>query len=292
MIKVNRVDCPAVLRTGVVPITKGQEETQRNIGRSEKTFKVYADKTVRKALQKMFNGKCAYCESRITAIYSGDIEHFRPKGGRYYWLAADWENLLFACPFCNQTHTHTITVDGSVIEVVQGKRDQFPLLSEEYRLDEQHALLFFSDEKAYKAAYTQEESLRLLLKPCTDENIEQCFKYNNQGVILVEEGLNTSDRKRAETSIQVYALQRLGLVQEREAKVIQVKAQIRRVEKAIYTFNQYYDRPLIERTWLEGVLRREMQILQQFTYPDQEYAGLARYFIRKYFKTLNIIQNS
>jgi uncharacterized protein (TIGR02646 family) len=50
----------------------------------------------------MFHGKCAYCESAITHIDYGHIEHFRPKAvPAYYELAVDWDNLLLACGRCN-----------------------------------------------------------------------------------------------------------------------------------------------------------------------------------------------
>ncbi|HZE84399.1 MAG TPA: HNH endonuclease, partial [Puia sp.] len=179
MINVKRPDCPDILKTGLTPVSEGQLETQdiilffrdpanrdpangpvkyRRMGqrghRIKESFTVYSDKTVRELLKKMSHGKCVYCESRITAIYNGDIDHFRPKG-RYQWLAADWENLLFACPFCNQTHTHEIALDGTIREVVQGKLDQFPLLSEACRLTILQGDNFLSDETAYKKALEQ-----------------------------------------------------------------------------------------------------------------------------------------
>ncbi|MGO8701661.1 MAG: HNH endonuclease [Limisphaerales bacterium] len=50
----------------------------------------------------MFHGKCAYCESYITHIDFGHIEHFKPKcTPTYYELAVDWGNLLLACGRCN-----------------------------------------------------------------------------------------------------------------------------------------------------------------------------------------------
>lgn len=73
-------------------------------------------------LVKVFHGKCAYCENRISGGFFGDAEHFRPKGKvtvpgdsskqearlsggephkGYYWLAYDWENLLPSCQRCN-----------------------------------------------------------------------------------------------------------------------------------------------------------------------------------------------
>jgi len=281
MIKVNRCECPEVLGPDVE--SRGRVETRRNVEAGTRVFRVYADKTVRKALKAMLHGKCAYCESRITTIYSGDVEHFRPKGGGYWWLAADWGNLLFACPFCNQTHTHELDVSGVAREVVQGKRDQFPLLSEDYRLAEDLAVRFLSAGSEYTAAFDREETVRLLVRPCTDVNTEHYFKYNEQGLILVGDGLAYPDQRRAETSIRVYALQRLGLVVARAAKVIQVKAQIRRVEEAIADFDAHFDAGEVERIYYERLLRDEMELLHRFQDADQEYAGLARFIIREYF---------
>ena len=51
----------------------------------------------------MFGGKCAYCESRITHVDYGHIEHHVPKAGpngrpkRTF----QWSNLLLACGRCN-----------------------------------------------------------------------------------------------------------------------------------------------------------------------------------------------
>jgi len=133
----------------------------------------------------------------------------------------------------------------------------------------------------------QEEAQRLLLRPCTDTAIERFFRYNDQGLILRKEGLNATEQKKVEESIKVYALQRLGLVQAREARVILIKAQLRRVENAIHNFNTYFDRSETDRIWFEGILRREMEILHRYKDPDQEYAGLARYIIDQYFYKLN-----
>lgn len=42
-------------------------------------FKAYKDAAVKAALESLFHGKCAYCESRYAAIQPVDIEHWRPK---------------------------------------------------------------------------------------------------------------------------------------------------------------------------------------------------------------------
>jgi hypothetical protein len=76
--------------------------------------KIYGHKTVKEALIKAQHDKCFLCESKITHISHGDVEHFRPKAAYrqsagtklqtpgYYWLAYEWDNLFFACQICNQ----------------------------------------------------------------------------------------------------------------------------------------------------------------------------------------------
>jgi uncharacterized protein (TIGR02646 family) len=76
--------------------------------------KIYGHKTVKEALIKAQHDKCFLCESKITHISHGDVEHFRPKAAYrqrasdklekpgYYWLAYEWSNLFLACQICNQ----------------------------------------------------------------------------------------------------------------------------------------------------------------------------------------------
>ncbi len=78
---------------------------------------IYAHRIVKEQLIRDQHDKCAYCErADVTANFHGDVEHVRPKAGwvqrvgdalsrsGYYWLAYDWDNLLFSCQHCNQTH--------------------------------------------------------------------------------------------------------------------------------------------------------------------------------------------
>lgn len=60
----------------------------------------YKQAEVKKALKKMFEDKCAYCESYISHVSFGHIEHFRPKS-RYPKLCFSWNNFLLGCEVCN-----------------------------------------------------------------------------------------------------------------------------------------------------------------------------------------------
>ena len=63
-------------------------------------FKAYRHKSLKDALEALFRRKCAYCESQYEIAGYLEVEHYRPKK-LYYWLAADWANLLPACKRCN-----------------------------------------------------------------------------------------------------------------------------------------------------------------------------------------------
>jgi len=47
------------------------------------------------------HNKCAYCESDVTTVSFGDVEHYRPKSV-YWWLAYVYDNYLASCAICNQ----------------------------------------------------------------------------------------------------------------------------------------------------------------------------------------------
>lgn len=54
----------------------------------------------KKALIEASFGKCMYCESKITHVYFGDVEHIKPKSA-FPALKFDWLNLGFSCSKCN-----------------------------------------------------------------------------------------------------------------------------------------------------------------------------------------------
>jgi hypothetical protein len=43
---------------------------------------LYAARDVKQMLIEMQHGKCCFCESQITHVAYGDVEHFRPQAGR------------------------------------------------------------------------------------------------------------------------------------------------------------------------------------------------------------------
>lgn len=125
----------------------GQAESE---DKSTFEFSRYKHEAVKTALEKIFHGKCAYCESAYGRTQPVDVEHFRPKAkidgaeghSGYWWLAMEWTNLLPSCIDCNRRRHQPIVVRGDAPEPgggeqlpppslqLTGKATAFPLLHE------------------------------------------------------------------------------------------------------------------------------------------------------------------
>ncbi len=285
----SRVKVPDIL---IDETKKGMKETKKNteyadVGEFEKmSFTAYREVDVKEALIELFNGKCAYCESRFLHVYSGDVEHFRPKGEieeafpskkpGYYWLAADWTNLFLSCRNCNQKLKHQIF--GTPQKVTMGKMNQFPL---------DNGFKHIQSHNNYQKFYSDEDQQRLLINPCI-ENPEIFFQYESMGVIKPRVATG-KEFIMAETSIAVYVLQRMPLVQMREKVQIEIKAQMQRVLEALTNLNDHMNSPgpANKRVVLDKVLKRELVRLFMFTNDEEEYAGMARQIIADFIKTFD-----
>lgn len=62
----------------------------------------YRDKEIKAQIKKETHDKCAYCESKITHVSPGDIEHIIPKS-YCKELIFEWTNLTLSCEQCNRT---------------------------------------------------------------------------------------------------------------------------------------------------------------------------------------------
>ncbi len=156
---------------------------------------IFGHQDVKRVLVAMHHGKCCYCESHVRHISPGTIDHYRPKAASrqragdafirpgYYWLAYQWENLLFSCPACNQIY----------------KRTQFPLRDPTRRaLSHLHPL-------------AQEEAL--LIDPSKDDPA-QFMSFREEFAFALEDNL------RGRTTIEILALNdRDELVEQRRKKI-------------------------------------------------------------------------
>ena len=264
--------------------SRGVKETNKAISHysmngNSKTFNfsVYRDSKVKESLIRLFKCKCAYCESKFLHVYSGDIEHYRPKGGieeanpskpGYYWLAADWDNLLLSCRNCNQKLTHQIHNQG---KKTMGKMNQFPLadLSKYVRVHNT------------EDGIQKEEPYRLLLNPCLD-NPEEHLEYDENHAIVKPKKINGIPSRKGTKSIEVYVLQRVPLVLAREKVLIEILAQIQRVKEAVKNVNDHLESGMDQQFYYDKILRRELTYLKKYMLPTEEYSAMAKQVIHKF----------
>jgi len=152
---------------------------------------IYASRAVKQALFEAQHGKCAFCESKLTATSFGDVEHFRPKGAvrqeedgekllpGYYWLAYQWGNLFLSCQLCNQRF----------------KRELFPLT------DPSHRARCHTDAVAAETP--------LLIDPAREKRPEALVSFRGEWAFPV------GNDARASATINCLGLNRAGLLEQR-----------------------------------------------------------------------------
>lgn len=111
MIKIERLPEPKVIakikqqwKTSYLTALAAFEANKsiENKQRKDIIERKYNHNQVKNTLKTMCSSKCAYCESHITHIGYGHIEHFKPKA-RYPELCFEWENFLLSCEICNSS---------------------------------------------------------------------------------------------------------------------------------------------------------------------------------------------
>ncbi|MFT6127946.1 MAG: hypothetical protein ACJA2M_000925 [Polaribacter sp.] len=259
------------------------KEAHRHYVTNKKTeaykHKLFKYLEVKKTLVQLFNGKCAYCESKVFKTSPIDKEHFRPKtkinfvGGDktigYYWLAADWDNLLSACANCNRTGTHKTELEE---QFVSGKLDFFPLMDE-------------SKRAIYGGGLVEEEKVRLLINPCIDKP-EKIIAYNEDGHIFPNKDITDKEEKMVKVSVETFGLLRSELHKDRREIWKDVSVQIVRIKTAFQKFIQYPEDP----DFLE-TLKKEFNELKNQNRDDKEHLGVVRFVLREELSKLkDIIQ--
>jgi hypothetical protein len=211
VIPIDRGPAPGVLTDPNGPGVKEKERAREHYGKPqnrEKSFKfnMYKHADVTRTLNERFHFKCAYCESSFIATAPVAVEHFRPtlavihEDGSvirpgYYWLAAEWDNRLPSCTDCNSARYQEIV--GSDDPELSGKANLFPLRN---------------DSRKDLDPGSEAGEQRLLIHPCRDR-VEIFFKYlpDVPGIIMLPaDGISSASRRKADCSIDVYGLNRLG----------------------------------------------------------------------------------
>jgi uncharacterized protein (TIGR02646 family) len=251
-----------------------EREEERNRARivagQAPSFAVYKSDEIKAALHLMFHGKCAYCESRYVATQPMDVEHWRPKSEvheangtvlrhQYWFLAADWSNLLPSCIDCNRERIHEVVFpDRTRRELKLGKGNRFPVQG-----------------SRAKDRVSLPNEVVLLLNPYTDTP-EDHLEFTREGVVRPR---NSSPK--AENSIEVYALNRSGLVNERYERVLLVEKSIHTIRKLAQVLEGTPD-PKASNV-IKDLIGYEMTALRMMREEKQPYSLLARQLIDQFF---------
>ncbi|NOK33868.1 hypothetical protein HMI49_11720 [Corallococcus exercitus] len=239
------------------------------------TFSAYSDASVKEALHALFEGKCAYCETLYAASQPMDVEHFRPKSEirlhdgtvlvpGYWWLAAEWTNLLPSCIDCNrernQVERHG---DGSTAERKSGKECLFPLLDETKRVN------FATRDKL-------EQEQPTLLDPC-ERNlaVENHLRFRPDGLIIAALDEHNRPSERGLRSIEVYGLNRTELVRARQLVLRFIQHRLL-VVNALARVLDYTNHSADLSLLIEEIIDRELQVLREMRADDQPFAQMVR----------------
>jgi hypothetical protein len=102
MIRLKRGEKPAILATKHEEWTR---EFTAHVGPLSTMPKAqryrYRHPDIKAAVKSDTHGKCVYCESYVSHVHPGEIEHIAPVSARPA-LVVDWENLTYVCSECNR----------------------------------------------------------------------------------------------------------------------------------------------------------------------------------------------
>lgn len=242
-------------------------------------FGVYKNDILRKHLKAIFSNKCAYCESNFTHVTPPDIEHFRPKAAinpftnqidegliypGYYWLGADWDNLLWSCPLCNRK-TKQIIPDF-VDPMPVGKKNRFPVKSN--RIRHHHEIV--SDEEPH----------RLLIDPCK-ENPAEHLEFQLDGLVKAKQDNQGNVSAMGEASIPAYGLNRADLKRWRKEEIINIKGLLIGIKSILIRFIDETD-PAIKVELEEEFLMIKGFIKHKFS-PESQYLAQKEVTIDEFF---------
>jgi hypothetical protein len=206
-------------------------------------FKVYKADEVKRRLEELFHGKCAYCESFYASQAPVDVEHYRPKGAvegepnhpGYWWLGMEWTNLLPSCIDCNRRRKQLAPEAISNLSLLyratqSGKKDGFPI--EGARSDNEGAELSLErpmlldptrDDPSFHLTYWLGDGAAgglVLPKPVGGGAANPQIAAIGTAPQIAAQAAAANLSVRGAVSIQVYGLNRVRLVQER-ARLVQ-----------------------------------------------------------------------
>jgi len=211
------------------------------------------------ALRPIYNNKCAYCETSVSAGADLRIDHFRPKlkvvsvnnHNGYYWLTYEWSNLLLACEACNGKKSNRFPVHNEANRIFQPQLEANGYCTIDY-------------QQTYSHVYNTESAI--LLNPEVDV-VENHFIFRPSGEI---EGLSS----RGKETVAVLQLNRKNLILARKKVVDKFRNRIR---NCVADFIQSQNDSHIGLS-----LKRVFNDLASLQHPSNDYSRLGWFMFNKF----------
>ena len=278
-------------------------------------FAVYKDDAVKAALEKLFHGKCAYCETFYNTQAPVDVEHFRPKGAvegapnhrGYWWLAMIWTNLLPSCIDCNRRRKQATPAatpslgalhNAATKQINTGKKDAFPVAgtrakAEADNLNLEQAYLIDptrDDPNEFLEYYIDPNHLISLILPRRAAGAAPALPALGDPANVAAAAEAAGVSIRGAISIQVYGLNRLGLVQAR-TRVLRhlefLRHLIAEIDKVARKLEASPDPEVRSATTtLDRLIERILQEIADMVKPDAQYSALVAHWKRHFLNEL------
>ncbi|WP_046757580.1 AAA family ATPase [Kordia jejudonensis] len=206
----------------------------RKNSRSQRTFTVgYLPDQIIDPLAKLFEYKCAFCESTLMAKkpgYESYLHRFRPDSysqgfdskeiapDHYWWLTYEWENLYMCCHSCSRFKSNMFPVDG--------KRAAIQTPHEEIATKEKALLIdpcaddpnhYFAFDISTCEITPIKDALSVLFSSQIDPSVLFNSEYNKQ---------------KAKATIEIFGLNRQDLIEERKIVRVKLSDQFNKISKS------------------------------------------------------------
>jgi hypothetical protein len=184
----------------------------------------------------------------------------------YHWLASRWDNLLPSCIDCNRPRGQDFPFGRK--PATAGKANQFPISSEQRRA-------------TADGEETREDPL--LLHPYFDDPAEHLeYIWTKPGSLelgeIVARQRGAQKSLKGQTSIDVYALQRVGLIRQRAERLTLLLGQLELLAETREKIEKRGGDPD-----LKPVFTRILGEVNKFLGPDKPYSGMCRQVVRAFF---------
>ncbi|MGH8079703.1 MAG: hypothetical protein ACREP7_03935 [Lysobacter sp.] len=245
-------------------------------------FSAYKGADVAAAMFELFYGKCAYCEGFHSASSPTDVEHYRPKAGvegeaahrGYWWLAADWANLLPSCILCNRRNGLRVAGEGMSraqlalqAQTTVGKGNHFPIRG----------------RRANGPRGDCEAEDPLLIDPTRRDPTVHLHWPQAELSLLAPSFQGNDPDPYGKTTIEVLGLNRQYLVEARTDHLAMVRARLADTELLLAMASQL---PLPKALEVLARVESNLDQLQALAAGDKPYSAMVAAYLRQFLDSL------